>query len=73
MIHGDTDLVDDIEDGVEEHEVVLLEREVAGLLEREEHRPYEGDLGGAGGGERDVHESGTASERRMMSVLLMSE
>jgi len=54
IIHGNTDLVDDVEDGVEEHEVVLLERQVARLLEREEHRPHQGDLGGAGGG-RERH------------------
>lgn len=42
-----TDLVDDGKDGVDEHQVVLLERQVVGLLQSEQHRPYQGDLGGA--------------------------
>lgn len=43
----DTDLVDDGEDGVDEHQVVLLERQVVGLLQSKQHRPDQGDLGGA--------------------------
>lgn len=43
-----TDLVDDGKDGVDEHQVVLLERQVVGLLQGKQHRPYQGDLGGAG-------------------------
>ena len=42
-----TDLVDDGEDGVEEHQVVLLQRQVVGVLQGEQHRPDQGDLGGA--------------------------
>lgn len=41
-----TDLIDDGKDGVDEHQVVLLERQVVGLLQSEQHRPYQGDLGG---------------------------
>lgn len=42
-----TDLVDDGEDGVEEHQVMLLQRQVVGLLQSEQHRPDQGDLGWA--------------------------
>lgn len=42
-----THLVDDDEDGVDEHQVVLLQGQVVGLLQGEQHRPYQGDLGGA--------------------------
>ena len=42
-----TDLVDDGKDGVEEHQVVLLERQVVGLLQSEQHRPDQGDFGWA--------------------------
>lgn len=42
-----TDLIDDGEDGVDEHQVVLLERQVVGLLQRKQHCAYQGDLGGA--------------------------
>lgn len=42
-----TDLVDDGEDGVDQHQVLLLERQVVGMLQSEQHRSYQGDLGGA--------------------------
>lgn len=42
-----TDLVDDSKHGVDEHQVVLLERQVVGLLQGKQHRSYQGDLGGA--------------------------
>lgn len=42
-----TDLVDDGEDGVDEHQVVLLDRQVVGLLQSKQHRADKGDLGGA--------------------------
>lgn len=41
------DLVDDGEDGVDQHQVVFLERQVFGLLQSKQHRPHQGDLGGA--------------------------
>jgi len=42
-----TDLVDDGEDGVDEHQVVRPERQVVGLLQSKQHRSDQGDLGGA--------------------------
>lgn len=42
-----TDLVDDGEDGVDEHQVVLLDRQVVRLLQSKHHRSNKGDLGGA--------------------------
>ena len=45
--YDDAYLVDHVEDGVDEHEVVLLEGQVAGVLEGEHHRPDQCDLGGA--------------------------
>lgn len=42
-----TDLVDDGEDGVEQHEVLFLDREVLVLLQGKQHRSYQGDLSGA--------------------------
>lgn len=41
-----TDLVDDGEDGVDEHQVALLQRQVAGLLQGKQHRSDQGDLRG---------------------------
>lgn len=46
-IEQQTDLVDDGEDGVDEHQVVLLDRQVVGLLQSKHHRSDQGDLGGA--------------------------
>lgn len=42
-----TDLVNDGKDSVDEHQVLLLERQVVGLLQGKQHRPYQSDLGGA--------------------------
>lgn len=42
----DTDLVDDDEDCVEEHQVVFLQRQVVSLLQREQHCSHQGDLSG---------------------------
>lgn len=44
---SDTHLVDNDEKGVEEHQVVFLQGQVAGLLQSEEHRSQQGDLRGA--------------------------
>lgn len=41
-----TDLVDDNEDSVEEHQVVLLERQVVSLLQSKQHRSDQGDFSG---------------------------
>lgn len=41
------DLVDDGEDGVDQHQVVRLDGQVVGLLQSKQHRSYQGDLGGA--------------------------
>lgn len=49
-----TDLVDDDEDGVEEHQVVGLEGQVLVLLQGEQHRSYQGDLGGAANKQKRV-------------------
>lgn len=43
----DTDLVDDSKDGVDQHQVVLLDGQIVGLLQGEQHRPDQGDLSGA--------------------------
>jgi hypothetical protein len=42
-----TDLVDDGEDSVEQHEVLFLDRKVLVLLQGKQHRSYQGDLSGA--------------------------
>lgn len=40
-------LVDNDESGVDEHQVVFLQRQVVGLLQSKEHRSQQGDLCGA--------------------------
>lgn len=42
-----TDLIDDGEDGVDEHQVVCLQRQVVCLLQSKQHRADQGDLSGA--------------------------
>lgn len=42
-----TDLIDDGEEGVDEHQVVLLQRQVVCLLQSKQHRANQGDLSGA--------------------------
>lgn len=42
-----TDLVDNGKDGVDEHQVVLLDGQVVSLLQGEQHRSNQGDLCGA--------------------------
>lgn len=42
-----TDLVDDGEDSVDQHEVLFLDRKVLVLLQGKQHRSYQGDLSGA--------------------------
>lgn len=41
-----TDLIDDGEDGVDEHQVALLQRQIVGLLQSKQHCAYQGDLRG---------------------------
>lgn len=41
-----TDLIDDSEDGVGEHQVTLLQRQIVGLLQSKQHCTYQGDLRG---------------------------
>ena len=49
-----TDFVDNSEDGVQQHEVVLLDGQVLGLLQGEQHCSYQGDLSRAAHSQRSV-------------------
>lgn len=42
-----TDLIDDGEDGVDQHQVAGLQRQVVGLLQAKQHGADQGDLSGA--------------------------